>query len=220
MRYVFLFLGFFIAQFANAQQIISIPLQTSIDTTTILNVIQVLQDTVNTNKQDTIITPLQHGGLIPKQEIADSSITNDTIVLLQDTSKIAQLDTLPKIVVKEFHNPENITISKIITGEYLISNTKHTDIMIDSCIISTLIIENTVCKMLTINAVSVTHISIKNSKIDDFFIEDSSIGELRIENGEIIEFSIEQSAIKKQVIVSTQQTILQEQLEPEIENQE
>lgn len=198
MRFFILFCFIPFVNICNAQQIISIPLQTSIDTTTIGNVIQILQDvdTVSSPK-DTIIIPLNTANAA-----TDLSPLQDTIFGATDSLNQANDSLKQSLVIETNINPENITISKIITGEYWISNTKHTDIMIDSSIITKLVIENIECAYLSINGVMVSQMIIKNSIITDFEIDDSSIGELRIENGKIIEFSAEQSTIQKQIIVS------------------
>lgn len=199
MKYFYTILCILFIFVSNAQQIISIPLQTTVDTTTILNVVQLLQDT--TSKAHSVVAPLL-------QTPPDSIVQTDTTAQkLAITDSIPQpTDTMQALILpqveEEYVNPENISITKVITGEYWVSNTKHTDIMIDSSILSKLVIEHVTCTYLTISAVSVTQIIIKNSVISDLLIEDSSIGELIIENSKITEFTTEQSAIKKQLIVS------------------
>jgi hypothetical protein len=191
VKFVLFVCAFVIISVCNAQQLISIPLQTTIDTITIGNAIQLLQKGDQSIQIPPIITPLK---------IADTIVSNandvDTLDVLHDTVQE---------IVQEFINPENISISKIITGEYWIGNTKHTDIMIDSSIISKLVIENITCSYLSISALSVTQISIKNSVISEFEVEDSSIGELIIENTKITDFSTDQSVIRKQTIISKPQ---------------
>lgn len=188
---------------------ITIPTDVPIDTNKVVDSVKNIAVVVNdTIVNDTIVkdTIVQNNDTIP---IVNDSISVAVIdsVQIADTLAVAPIDSLQiqkdtTVIAPVFSNPENLAISNTVTGEYIIADTKHTDITIESSIISNLVIENVESKFLTISSGTMAKITIRNSQIGDILIEDSSIGEIIIENSKITEFETDNSSIKKQTILS------------------
>lgn len=94
---------------------------------------------------------------------------------------------------------DNISLTKIITTQWSIQDTRLTEFTVDSALVNMVIIENTTCTYGTISSSSISKLIIRNSTITDLLIEDSTIGELIIDNSRIIDFMSTDSYIRKQI---------------------
>jgi hypothetical protein len=189
----------------------TIPIVTTspIDTNKVVDSVKSIAIAVNdTIVNDTIVKDT----IVKQSEIIQ--IVNDSIsvavvdsVRITDTLAVVPLDSVQiqkdtTVIAPVFSNPENLAVSNTVTGDYIIADTKHTDITIENSIISNLVIEDVESKYLTISSGTMAKITIRNSQIGDILIEDSSIGEIVIENSKITEFETDDSSIKKQTILS------------------